>query len=88
MKLVFLKYSIYWIRINASPTVNKLIRIYKNSPLFKELRDYTKLEGKCGVCKFRQICGGSRARAFALTGDYMESESYCIYIPKNYKGYS
>ncbi|MGE5443380.1 MAG: TIGR04053 family radical SAM/SPASM domain-containing protein [Ignavibacteriales bacterium] len=62
-----------------------IVDIYRNSPLFKELRDYTKLKGKCGVCEFRHICGGSRARAFALTGDYMESEPYCVYIPKSYK---
>ncbi len=62
-----------------------IVDIYRNSPLFKELRDDTKLKGKCGVCEFRRICGGSRARALALTGDYMESELYCVYIPKNYK---
>ena len=61
-----------------------IIDIYRNSPLFRELRDYTKLKGKCGICEFRQVCGGSRARAFAVTGDYMESEPNCIYIPKNY----
>ncbi len=62
-----------------------LVDIYRNSTLFRELRDYTKLKGKCGFCEFRQVCGGSRARAFALTGDYMESEPYCVYIPRNYK---
>ncbi len=62
-----------------------IVDIYRNSPLFKELRDYTRLKGKCGVCEFKQICGGSRARAFAITGDYMESEPYCVYIPKGYK---
>ncbi|HWP93057.1 MAG TPA: TIGR04053 family radical SAM/SPASM domain-containing protein [Thermodesulfobacteriota bacterium] len=62
-----------------------LVDIYRNSPLFRELRDYSKLKGKCGVCEFRKICGGSRARAFAMTGDYMESEPNCVYIPKNSK---
>jgi radical SAM protein with 4Fe4S-binding SPASM domain len=62
-----------------------IVDIYRNSPLFRECRDYTKLKGKCGVCEFRQICGGSRARAFAITGDYMESEPYCVYTPRNYK---
>jgi radical SAM protein len=61
-----------------------IIDIYRYSPLLRELRDYTKLKGKCGVCEFRQVCGGSRARAFAITGDYMESEPYCVYIPRNY----
>jgi MoaA/NifB/PqqE/SkfB family radical SAM enzyme len=45
------------------------------------LRDYTKLKGRCGVCDFRDVCGGSRARAFAVTGDYMETEPYCVYVP-------
>ena len=62
-----------------------IVDIYRNSPLFRKLRDYTKLKGKCGVCEFRQVCGGSRARAFAVTGDCMESEPYCIYIPRNYR---
>jgi radical SAM protein len=62
-----------------------LVDIYRNSPLFRELRDYSKLKGKCGVCEFKKICGGSRARAFAMTGDYMESEPNCVYMPKSYK---
>jgi radical SAM protein len=62
-----------------------IVDIYRNSPLFRELRDYTRFKGKCGVCEFKRICGGSRARAFAVTGDYMESEPYCVYIPRNYK---
>ncbi len=62
-----------------------IVDIYRNSPLFKELRDYGKLKGKCGLCEYRDICGGSRARAYAVTGDYMESEPYCAYIPEAYK---
>ncbi len=57
------------------------VEIYRNSPLFRELRDYGRLKGKCGLCDFRDVCGGSRARAFAVTGDYMESDPYCVYIP-------
>ncbi|MGH7901689.1 MAG: SPASM domain-containing protein, partial [Thermodesulfobacteriota bacterium] len=63
---------------------DSIVDIYRNSPIFRELRDHTRLKGKCGVCEFRQICGGSRARAFASTGDYMESEPNCIYIPKSF----
>jgi radical SAM protein len=55
--------------------------IYRRSSLFRELRDYSRLKGKCGVCDFREVCGGSRARAFAVTGDYMESDPYCVYSP-------
>ncbi|MCH8029857.1 MAG: radical SAM/SPASM domain-containing protein, partial [Candidatus Dadabacteria bacterium] len=61
-----------------------VVDIYRDSPLFKEIRDYSLLKGKCGVCEFRNVCGGSRARTYALTGDYMESEPYCTYIPKKY----
>ena len=56
--------------------------IYRNSPVLKDLRNPDKYKGKCGVCEFRNVCGGSRSRAFAITGDYMESEPYCVYIPK------
>lgn len=56
--------------------------IYRNSPLFKDLRDADKLEGKCGRCEFRDICGGSRARAYALTGNAFAEEPCCVYEPK------
>jgi len=57
------------------------VEIYRHSQLFQELRDYSLLKGKCGLCDFREICGGSRARAFAVTGDYLESDPYCAYMP-------
>ena len=56
------------------------IEIYRDSPVFRQLRDYSQLKGKCGACDFRDVCGGSRARAFAVTGDFMESEPYCVYV--------
>ncbi len=59
-----------------------LADIYQNSPLFTALRDPGKLKGKCGECEFRDICGGSRARAFALTGDPFAEEPCCVYQPK------
>jgi len=61
-----------------------LSAIYRESPLFKRLRDTSMLEGKCGACEFKEICGGSRARAFALTGNPCAEEPCCSYIPKNY----
>jgi radical SAM protein len=64
---------------------NHLSEIYRNSPILKQLRDKSLLKGKCGVCEFKKICGGSRARAYAITGDYLESDPYCAYIPKAYK---
>lgn len=59
-----------------------LPEIYRESPVFKDLRDPSKYKGKCGVCEFNQVCGGSRSRAYAVTGDYLESEPFCVYIPK------
>ena len=59
-----------------------LADIYRNSPLFRRLRDSTNLTGKCGVCEYREICGGSRARSFAMTGDLFAEEPCCVYEPK------
>jgi AdoMet-dependent heme synthase len=61
-----------------------LAEIYRNAPIFKALRDTSRLEGKCGACEFKEICGGSRARAYALTGDALAQEPCCIYQPKNW----
>ncbi|MCM3114312.1 TIGR04053 family radical SAM/SPASM domain-containing protein [Neobacillus sp. MER 74] len=59
-----------------------LAEIYRESPIFKSLRNPDLFKGKCGVCEFRHVCGGSRSRAYAMTGDYLESEPFCVYIPK------
>jgi len=61
-----------------------LSTVYRESPLFQGLRDTAKLEGKCGVCEFKEICGGSRARAYALTGNPYGEEPCCAYMPKGY----
>jgi AdoMet-dependent heme synthase len=62
-----------------------LADIYRRSNVFVQLRDYKALKGKCGVCEFKSICGGSRARAFAASGDPMRSDPYCIYQPVAWK---
>jgi radical SAM protein len=54
---------------------------YRNAPLFLSLRDSDQLDGKCGDCEFRSLCGGSRSRAYALTGDYLASDPRCVYVP-------
>ncbi|MDG5789542.1 TIGR04053 family radical SAM/SPASM domain-containing protein [Evansella sp. AB-P1] len=59
-----------------------LSTIYRESKIFKDLRNPDVYKGKCGVCEYKQVCGGSRSRAYAITGDYLESEPYCVYIPK------
>jgi radical SAM protein len=58
--------------------------IYRESPLFRSLRDTSHLEGKCGSCEFKEICGGSRARAYAVTGNPNAEEPCCSYIPRGY----
>jgi len=61
-----------------------LAEIYRNAPIFKALRDTSRLEGKCGACEYKEICGGSRARAYAVTGDPLAQEPCCIYQPRNW----
>ncbi|MDI6888583.1 MAG: heme b synthase [Methanocellales archaeon] len=55
--------------------------IWRSSKVFIELRDGSRLKGKCARCEFRRVCGGCRARAYAVTGDYLDEEPYCIYQP-------
>jgi radical SAM protein len=62
-----------------------LTEIYRHSPLFVSLRDSKNLKGKCGICEFREVCGGSRARAYALTGDVFAEEPCCVWQPKEHK---
>jgi len=59
-----------------------IVDIYRSSELFTSLRDNRNLKGKCGVCEFRELCGGSRSRAWSLTGDIFESDPTCTYQPK------
>lgn len=59
-----------------------LSEIWESSRLFRELRDFNLLKGKCGICEFKEICGGCRARAYEATGDYLAEEPYCVYRPK------
>ena len=55
--------------------------IWKASPEFLRLRDFSQLTGKCGKCEYKRVCGGCRARAFEATGDYMAEEPLCTYMP-------
>jgi heme b synthase len=59
--------------------------IWYSSPLFNNLRNYSNIKGKCGICEFKEICGGCRARAFEASGDYLAEEPYCVYQPKTMK---
>lgn len=58
-----------------------LAQIYRSSPLFCDLRDPGKLKGRCGRCEFAGVCGGSRSRAFAATGDPLAEDPLCAYVP-------
>ncbi len=58
-----------------------LTSIYRDSPLFRSLRDRTALQGNCGACEYRQVCGGSRSWAYATTGDIHGGVSSCAHIP-------
>ena len=60
---------------------DSLVDVYRSSELFVRLRDTGRLHAKCGRCPFREICGGSRARAYAHTGDPMASDPLCAYQP-------
>jgi AdoMet-dependent heme synthase len=55
--------------------------IWENSPLFHEMRNLDGYHGRCGVCEYRKVCGGCRARAYETTGDYLNEEPYCVYEP-------
>jgi len=59
----------------------RLADIYRTSSLFTGLRDHGKLTGRCGACEFAACCGGSRSRAFALTGDPYAEDPWCCYRP-------
>ncbi len=62
-----------------------LVDVYRTSPLFRALRDRSRLKGKCGACEYRDVCGGSRARAYAMTHDWLEADPYCVHVPARYQ---
>lgn len=61
-----------------------LPEIYRESPLFQNLREPSKLQGRCGRCEFRQLCGGSRSRAYAVHGDALAEDPSCAYQPGSF----
>ncbi len=60
---------------------DSLTDVYRNSGLFRTLRDTTQREGKCGICEYQKVCGGSRSRAYAFTGDFLAEDPRCVYQP-------
>ncbi len=61
---------------------DNIVQTYRVAPIFRSLHDPNQFKGKCGYCEYRIICGGSRARAFAYTGDALESDPFCPYQPQ------
>ena len=59
----------------------RLVDIWRDNKDLARMRDASSLEGKCGLCGYRQICGGCRGRAYAATGNYMAEEPFCAYVP-------
>jgi AdoMet-dependent heme synthase len=59
-----------------------VVDVYRHSQLFTDLRSPDKIKGRCGVCEYRDVCGGQRGRAYGVTGDYLESDPACVYQPK------
>ncbi|MCA9160022.1 MAG: radical SAM protein [Planctomycetales bacterium] len=62
--------------------MQSVVQVYQDSPIFQSLRNSDRLQGKCGECEFRNVCGGSRARAYAVTGNMFAEEPDCNYQPK------
>lgn len=65
----------------GNATTQSLAQVYRDSPLFVSLRDTSQLKGKCGRCPVRKVCGGSRARAYTMTGDLFAADPCCAYEP-------
>jgi AdoMet-dependent heme synthase len=68
------------IRCGSVPQ-DSAVEVYQSSELFRALRDADRLEGKCGRCEYRTICGGSRSRAYAMSGNPLAEEPDCLYVP-------
>jgi AdoMet-dependent heme synthase len=62
-----------------------IVDVYRNHTVFKNLRNYDQLKGKCGFCDYREVCGGQRGRAYGVTGDYLETDPACAYEPGKMK---
>ena len=61
---------------------DSLAKVYRDHPIFQLLRDPDCLLGKCGLCEYRTVCGGSRSRAYAMTDSFMAPEPFCVYNPR------
>jgi radical SAM protein with 4Fe4S-binding SPASM domain len=71
----------YFPKSAGNVKVQSFQEIWEDSELFKELRDFKKYKGRCGSCEYINVCGGCRARAYSLHGDFLEEEPFCNYMP-------
>jgi len=65
-----------------------IVSIYRNNEILRKIRDPSNFGGRCGVCEYGDICGGSRARAFSYFNDLFQEDPKCIYIPKAMKNFN
>jgi AdoMet-dependent heme synthase len=65
----------------GSVRTDDIVELYRGHPVFTALRDTRRYKGRCGACQHVERCGGSRARAFAWTGDYLEADPLCPFVP-------
>jgi len=72
----FLPVTAGWVR------KDDVVDVYRNAPIFKDLRNPDKFKGVCGRCEYREVCGGQRGRAYGVTGDYLESDPACILVSR------
>ena len=71
-----------YMEVTAGNVLERPFReIWEQSALLKDMRDFGAYKGRCGACEYKNICGGCRARAHAVTGDYMDEEPFCDYVP-------
>jgi radical SAM protein with 4Fe4S-binding SPASM domain len=59
-----------------------VLELYRDTPLFKQLREPSQFHGRCGICSYNNVCGGSRGRAYAATGDPLSEDPLCVHQPK------
>jgi len=79
-------YPCGYLPVNCGNILDKtLAQIWDENADLARMRDAGALEGKCGICGYKQVCGGCRARAFGMTGNYMAEEPFCAYIPPGVK---
>jgi len=71
----------YFHRTAGNVKTTPFREIWENSEIFKDLRNFKAYKGKCGECEYINVCGGCRARADAVYGDYMAEEPFCNYVP-------